>query len=188
MLLSYWVTLRWSQLPLLLLVSLFFTIHVSWISIVKFFTFWNLLSSSPITFPSPQIATSINVRVPFIIVIVIIIITIIIIIISVIVQWVSRPSTYTQNNQNLQKTHCFLLTNISLQSQCHCTAVNQHKSLSHYNIATVCLTATVLGDVRSSGILHSVWRWSLTDVSGQPTRPIFNGQWRWVRKVVSKCR
>jgi hypothetical protein len=54
----------------------------------------------------------------------------------------------------LQKTHFFLLTNISLQSQCHCTGVNQYNYFSHYlNIATVCLTATVLGDVRSSGIL-----------------------------------
>ena len=58
----------------------------------------------------------------------------------------------------LQKTHCFLLTNISLQPQCHCTGVNQHHSFSHCNnIATVCLTATVLGDVRSSGILNSAW-------------------------------
>jgi hypothetical protein len=116
------------------------------------------------------------VHVPFIIIIIITIIIIIIIIISVIAQLVSRPSIYKQNNHSLHKTHCFLLTNISLLPQCHCPGVKQHKSPSHYNFATVCPTATVLGDVRSSGILHSVWWLSLTDVSGQPTGPICKGQ------------
>ena len=58
--------LKWFQSPLLLLVTLFaFTFHMRQISIVRSLHFRSISASFLITFLSPEIATSINIRVLF---------------------------------------------------------------------------------------------------------------------------
>ena len=60
------MTLKQSQSPLLLPVSpLFFTFHMRCISVVRSFYFRIFSASFLITFLSPEIATSINIHVPF---------------------------------------------------------------------------------------------------------------------------